>query len=89
MDGNIKDFGKIIRCMAKELLYGLMAENTRASTLMRKRKAMVNSAGPTAVATKGSGGTVSKMARVYIEIKRESRDQVSGPMEGKLDGSSD
>jgi len=32
MDDNTKDFGKIIKCMEKVLLYGQMAENISENT---------------------------------------------------------
>ena len=57
--------GKIIKCTAKETTSGQTVDNTRATTLTTKKKAMASTPIQTEDATKDSGLIPSSMEKVY------------------------
>ena len=89
MEDSSKVFGRTIKCMEEEPLFGLMVENTKASIKIRKNKVMVNLVGLTVAPTKDSGVTANKMAEVCTATKKEWREPASGVVVKKLNGQSD
>lgn len=73
----MKGHGETTRCTEKEYLFGRMAENTKESTSMIKRKAMGNSVGQMDDATKEVGKMASRMGEGPTEIEKEFRE--TGP----------
>lgn len=87
MVDNIKDTGKIIKCMEKDYLHGLMEENIKVNMLMIKNKEKEYSHGLMEEVIMAIGKMENKMDKASIKTKTPILNKVSGKKEKKLNGS--
>jgi hypothetical protein len=70
--GQIKKFtqasGKIITCMDRGYLLGLMAEDTRVNIIMTRKMDLVSTLGRMGDSMLASGKMVSSMDKVYTKM---------------------
>lgn len=83
---NTRVFGRTTRCMAEVLSFGQTVGNMRGSIRMRRNKVMGSLAGRMVEPIRVNGVMENKMAEVFIVIKKESKELVSGTAVKKLSG---
>ena len=78
MEENMKDHGKIIKCMVEEYSFGLTEEDMKDNIRMIKNRDMDNLYGQMVEVIKVHGKMESKMDVVHIEISKDYRSRVLG-----------
>ena len=89
MDDNMKDIGKITKCMEEVSSSGLMVDAMMENMLLIRRKDVDNSVGQMEDVTREVGKMVNKMEKECTQIKKESREKVFGLMVKRSDGSTE
>jgi hypothetical protein len=80
MDESTKDFGKVIKCMAGALSFGLTVANMLGTTLIKKRMERENFSGLMVGLTRGSGRTANRTGRECTVTRKVSKGRGSGQM---------
>ena len=81
MANSTKVFGRPIKCMERETLYGLMEDVMKDSISRVKKMALDNFSGQMEEYIVDNGDMASRMAEVSTKVKMASRRQAFGVME--------